>query len=292
METALGSLVEESGCERGAFAPLVLIKGQVTEKARGWLWHPNAPASFKRVKVRDFGGGRSEIVIVESMHIPGGLLKRGNFKVYKGPGALVVGDPDLRRRRNLARSARRARQVVRWRAMAIGADRLLTLTYRENMQDLQRCRADFDAFRRRMQKAGMLENYVAVPERQERGAWHVHIALKGWLPVDEVRAHWHAVVGEGNIDIARSRRGRMDAKRIAGYLAKYIGKAFDEVCDGRARYWGSRGLPAPECSEHWVTSDCWFESLRLAYSLAKGLGAESIDFAFSEAAGFFWMSTA
>lgn len=284
---------DDTGRAAAGGGGLDLIKGLLTDAHKpNWLGHPNAPASFKRVKVRDFGGGRSEIVILESMHIPGGLINRANFKVYRGPGALVLGDEDLRRQRNLARAARRARQVVRWRAMAIGVDRLLTLTYRENMQDLQECRRHFDLFRRRMQKAGYLEHFVAVPERQQRGAWHVHIAIKGWIPVDVVRENWRAVAGDGNIDIARSRRGDFDAKRIAAYLAKYIGKAFDEVSDGRTRYWASRGAPSPVVSEHWVTNDDWLCALKLAYALALQLGAKSIDFAFSEKAGFFWMSTA
>jgi len=37
-------------------------------------------------------------------------------------------------------SSKRARKNVRLRCQTIQADRLLTLTYRENMQDIERCK--------------------------------------------------------------------------------------------------------------------------------------------------------
>lgn len=269
---------------------LDLIKGQVTERIP--VGAILATRKVKTIRVRDFGQGRAEIVVMDSVGIDNGPFRRDRFTVWDNSTREISDSPELRKERNLKRSARRARQVVRWRAMSIGVDRLLTLTYRENMQDLQQARADFDKFRRRMQKDGYLQHFVAVPERQERGAWHIHIAIKGWLPVAEVRAHWLAVIGDGNIDIARSSHRRTDAKTIAAYLAKYIGKTFEAVDDQRARYWASRGYAEPVKTLHVVDGEDWITSLRIAYALALELGATSIDFAFSEAAGFFWMSTA
>jgi hypothetical protein len=58
---------------------------------------------------------------------------------------------------------------VRLRCKAIQADRMITLTYRENMEDKARLKRDFDALQRRLGALGGFQ-YVAVAERQKRGA--------------------------------------------------------------------------------------------------------------------------
>lgn len=272
--------------------PLDLIQGRDSREYGGIA--AGRISEFHQIKVRDFGGGRAEILVLDSLLIPpdtGPVWNRGK------PREKELSEEE-RKALNLKRSARRARQVVRWRCMTLGVDRLLTLTYRENMTDLQRCHRDFRKFYLLMQRTGMLRGYVAVPERQERGAWHVHIAIAGHLPVKQVRQMWHAVVGtyeghpNGNVDISyRKWGGKLDAKRIAAYIAKYVGKTFERELDGKTRYWGSRGIERPEVTTSSHEAD-WFASIRVAYALAKELGAKSIDFCFKPGSGFFWISTA
>ncbi|WP_430733054.1 rolling circle replication-associated protein [Burkholderia stagnalis] len=90
---------------------------------------------------------------------------------------------------NLLDAAKRAKQQVRLRCKAIGADRMITLTYRENMQDKARLKRDFDALRRRLAKLSTFL-YVATPERQKRGAWHLHVAVKGRQNYRVLRSIW------------------------------------------------------------------------------------------------------
>ncbi len=92
---------------------------------------------------------------------------------------------------NKLRAIRRARQGVRFAVKAIGADHLLTLTYREDMQDVERLKRDWKEFNRLMRKglpasenhrshSGVPEwKFVCIRERQERGAYHLHIAVVG-----------------------------------------------------------------------------------------------------------------
>lgn len=147
------------------------------------------------------------------------------------------------RRRHAEQGAKRAKKRVRQLCKAMGADTLLTLTYRANERDMARCKADLKEFNRRILRLIPGFRFVAAFERQERGACHVHMACER-LPVDlpakngvkvksfnVVRAVWRSVTKDrgGNIDVqASKRRGQRTPARIASYIAGYIIKAFQE----------------------------------------------------------------
>lgn len=158
------------------------------------------------------------------------------------------------------RAARRAKTKVRRICKSLGVDALLTLTYRENMTDLETCKKHLKEFVRRMRKLVPGFAYVAAFERQKRGAWHVHMAIHAlpfqlpWAGVkvksySVVRAVWRNVVGklEGNIDQARKKRhSRKSPAQMAAYISKYILKAFMDGEDHSNRYSSSsHSLPAP-----------------------------------------------
>ena len=122
-------------------------------------------------------------------------------------------------------------------AKAKGLATLLTLTYRENMTDRERMKRDFDVFMKRLRRAVPDVEYICVFERQKRGAWHAHIAVRRVLPFywrkgvavksyDLLRSMWRGVVGSdnGNVDVSRNRRVQRSAAKLAVYLSKYIGK--------------------------------------------------------------------
>lgn len=164
-----------------------------------------------------------------------------------------------RKERNLERACQRAKTRVRRLCKLSGVDTLLTLTYQANMTDFAQLKVHMKAFNRKMSKLVPGWLYVAAFERQDRGAWHVHMAVRR-LPSEllasngvkvksfnVVRAVWRSVTGEmgGNIDVqARKRNSQRAPSRIAAYLSKYMLKAF---ADGEAwsnRYSSSTGLPA------------------------------------------------
>lgn len=149
----------------------------------------------------------------------------------------------------LAKSRSRARRTVRSRLLMMQADRMLTLTYRENVTDIEQAWRDFGKFNRVMKwRFKDRWQYVCVPERQERGAIHFHLAIRGYFPVNTVRRFWRDVVGEGNIDITSPRahgKASWNPKRIAHYLTKYITKN-DTVGFNRRRYSASTNIEAPE----------------------------------------------
>ncbi|EHP38861.1 bacteriophage-like protein [Cupriavidus basilensis OR16] len=152
-------------------------------------------------------------------------------------------------------SSKRARKNVRLRCQAIQADRLLTLTYRENMTDVERLKRDFDAFRRAMKGAG-LWHYVAVPETQTRGAWHIHVAVHGRLVYNLVRAIWQRIVGGkgmGSVNVRNPKTGgKWKRHALAAYIAKYITKDVESRELNKKRYWTSKGIVVPEPQTYFV----------------------------------------
>lgn len=189
------------------------------------------------------------------------------------------------RERSLTIAANRAKTRVRKLCKAMGADTLLTLTYRANEQDLARCKADLKEFVRRFRR--ILPDFQAVAcfESQERGALHIHMATAR-VPssftmtnasgqrykvksFDAIRAVWRSVTKDrgGNIDLARRKaHSQRSPARIAAYIAKYIIKAFNEgvAYSNRWTKFGNFDVPAPVLLGHFKTMA---EAIAQAYQL-------------------------
>lgn len=169
------------------------------------------------------------------------------------------------RQRSLKSAARRAKNRVRRLCKAMGVDTMLTLTYRANQTDLGLCKKHVKEFNRRLLRLMPDFAFVAAFERQERGAWHVHLATRR-VPVvmkdrnainavkvksyDVIRAVWRSVVGDlgGNIDVARRRfHSRQTSAQIASYIAGYIVKEYAEgdKWSNRWTHYGDGAVPDP-----------------------------------------------
>lgn len=164
--------------------------------------------------------------------------------------------------RNRERSARRAKSNVRRLCKVGGLDTLLTLTYRANQTDLSLCKTHLKEFVRRLRRYWPEFMAVAAFEQQERGAWHVHLAVRG-IPREMVhrlgvkvksfnmiRAVWRGVVGQdnGTINVAKRKgNSKKSPARLAAYLSKYIMKAFEDGDDHVNRWtkFGSIAVPKP-----------------------------------------------
>jgi hypothetical protein len=123
---------------------------------------------------------------------------------------------------------------------------LLTLTTKDNIQDLNITNPMLSLFMKRFnyevlngRKDAYLK-YVAVPEWQERGAVHYHVALFN-MPFVE-----HKVLtetwGQGFLWLTRTDRTRS----VGRYMTKYMTKGFNDVrLKGHKRYMPSVGLQRP-----------------------------------------------
>ncbi|RZI43722.1 hypothetical protein EGT07_08105 [Herbaspirillum sp. HC18] len=223
-----------------------------------------------------------------------------------------------KREQNDDDSAKRAKQQVRLRCKQIGADRMVTLTYRENMQDKERLLRDWDTFRRRMSKYKEF-HYVAAVERQEghkkgnlnaqegRSAFHIHVAVHGRQDYKFLKKVWLSIVGEGmgyahvrnpnDFYKARPRGATKDNRElqhlIAAYLSKYITKDADDHELNAKRYWSSRGIVIPEQNYYQLPYGTT-ESEAFAHILQIAADHNNAGMVFfgNQALGVCWVATA
>lgn len=216
----------------------------------------------------------------------GGLISEKSGPVVEKTEEEQRREAEEREADSRARSVRRSKQQVRFGVKAIGADHMLTLTYRSGegavMEDLDRLRADWDRFRRLVKRGlpacgkwgahrGIAEwRFVAIREKQDNGAYHLHVAVVGRQDINFIRRCWFVAIGgnqddsgektKGNIDVrgpskrwgAKTAQWRCD--KLAGYMTKYLHKTFDEAGEpkGAKRYWAGRSNEKPEVVKYWI----------------------------------------
>lgn len=162
--------------------------------------------------------------------------------------------------RSARKAAARARRNCRHKIKHAGFTQLLTLTYRENVDALDRIRKDFAAWLRIMRRE--IPGFRAVYgfERQGRGAWHCHIAcdkLPRLMQFKGCKVHswkvgtavWRSVVPAGGMCFVGGRSGRFNryssAGKIAGYVSKYLTKENAEGEAGRRMWDSTKDLTPP-----------------------------------------------
>jgi len=219
-----------------------------------------------RSKVMDFGNGHREACVWLHRPDPERSLERAIERDMPGPREMEPED----REANIRRAVRRAKQQVRYACKSMMVNSLWTLTYKANVQDRSLVLKHLDQFRRRVGAVLGDWKYIAILEKQERGAYHVHLAthalprylMKGGVKVkswDVMRAIWHRVVGMvdgkpgGNFDEAKRKRRNghhfksiRGAGAIASYIAGYVAKDMAESEMFRKRYSVTRGVEVPE----------------------------------------------
>lgn len=173
---------------------------------------------------------------------------------------------------NIRRSKLRAKARVKLIAMEMGVDRLGTFTIRKvgdmvvSYDDLLRC---WDLFRRLALRADRYFRYVAAPELQRNGQWHIHAGLSGYQNAKQFTRMWQAALNRvlgrdktlihgadspGTFNIPkRPYVGSVltRSKRIAKYIAKYIGKTL-ETGFNRKSHFHTTGIKVTPAQRQWL----------------------------------------
>lgn len=208
-----------------------------------------------------------------------------------------------RARENFIRATRRAKQGVRWAVKSIGADHLVTLTYRspegQEMKDFERLKRDWKEFCRLVRKGlpafhnlkrhdGIKDwRFVAVPELQQNGAYHLHVAVCGRQDINFLRRCWYVAAG-GEQDASGERtpgainvRGpskRWGSKtndwrpnKLSGYMTKYLSKTFEETAQpkGAKRYWSGRSNEKPEVVRYWLKAQDFVSAIIESHAIFR-----------------------
>lgn len=226
--------------------------------------------------LREFPGGGFEVVTraVRPMqaYFAAERAKHGVSGGRRRDDAGEGVEHEVSRQSNYERANRRARQRIRWLAKSMQVDRLFTLTYRENMTDRERLRHDFDLFKRQLQRNPMFKDFefVAVAEVQKRGAYHLHLAVKGFYPVLPMLVAWQKALGGTGKERGGETLGAVNvtgctrkwgsesnvwrSNKLAAYICKYLSETFDEHATEKKRYWQSKCITIPKPEKFFLTS--------------------------------------
>ena len=136
---------------------------------------------------------------------------------------------------SLRSTMRRLRMIVNANFFGEPNELFITLTYRENMTDVERLYIDFKNFFKRLRRRykGYKFEYISAIEPQLRGAWHIHLLLKAmnvrhlYIPNDEIAELWgHGFTKTKRIECVDN---------IGAYLSAYLTN-MEDGCKGARLY--------------------------------------------------------
>lgn len=150
-------------------------------------------------------------------------------------------------------TVRDARNITRRLALMnfTNSDKFITLTYKENMIDLNKADDDFKKFIKRFKYRFKIQTlkYIAVREKQKRGAIHFHLICdwKRDFDSEEDVKHFERVLGSeiwkhGFVDIKQIDH----VDNVGAYIIKYMTKNLSvEIFKNKKLYLCSKGLERP-----------------------------------------------
>ena len=159
------------------------------------------------------------------------------------------------RERSLKRAKRDLRRLINANHGQYGdqfTSKFLTLTFKENIQDIKQANYEFTKFIKRLnyhcfgtKKANI--KYTCVIEFQERGAIHYHVIIYNmpYVKSNVIEEVW----GNGFIKINKID----DVDNVGAYVSEYLGQAekgqgkdvADDRLQGKKSYFSSKGLFKP-----------------------------------------------
>lgn len=147
------------------------------------------------------------------------------------------------------------------------ATKFLTLTFAENVTDIKYCNREFYKFIKRLNRRiyktdKMKVKYLAIWERQKRGAIHYHVVLFSlpYIKHSELEKLWgHGYIKINRVDVDQ----RMNVGR---YISKYFSKEVDEDSYKKKKFFKSQNLIQPIEERYPTFEPPSFEGYKVAYT--------------------------
>jgi hypothetical protein len=127
--------------------------------------------------------------------------------------------------KELRKSFRKMREIANANFFGDRNEIMVTLTYKENMQDSKKLYKDMEKFVKKAKRALGEIKYLAAVEPQERGAWHAHMLIKQlnahstYWPASDVADLW----GHGYVKVTRLQK----VDNVGAYLTAYLSNTAD-----------------------------------------------------------------
>lgn len=117
-------------------------------------------------------------------------------------------------------------------------DIFLTLTFAENLTNIEIANNLFNKFIKRLRSVKDDIRYIAVPEFQQRGAVHYHVLMSGkYFPKAQLEKIW----GHGFIKLKSIKQ----VEKLGKYISKYLTKEMFDQLRGKKKFFTSRGIIKP-----------------------------------------------
>lgn len=160
-----------------------------------------------------------------------------DYEVPPKSAISLTGEWHGKREDNLRRARATLRRVI-WSNLDTYS-KFLTLTYAENVQDVDRFRKDWHNFVQSLSRKGIRLQYLYVLEYQKRGAIHAHVVIfnNEKIPLAAVENAW----GHGFVKLNRIR----DVRNLGAYVCKYLTKE-TMAAYGSHSFFCSIGLNRPQ----------------------------------------------
>lgn len=161
----------------------------------------------------------------------------------KSKGRSVVAsdeDKEVNREKVLSRARKDLRRLINSNIQEYS--KFLTLTFSDNIQDLDKANYEFKKFILRLNYYYKIKvKYSTVIEFQKRGAIHYHCVLYNLTQKVDVGV-LQDIWGQGFIKI----NSIDNVDNVGAYVCKYMTKTEDKRLVGRKMYFNSRGLNKPQ----------------------------------------------
>jgi len=137
---------------------------------------------------------------------------------------------------SLRRTFRRLRHLINNNFTGASNELFVTLTYAENMRDVERLYRDFEKYIKRLRyawKDRSTIDYISVVEPQKRGAWHMHVLLRlndlaaAYIGNADMAKLW----GHGFVRVQRLEQ----VDNVGAYLTAYLTNLPTSKAKGKAK---------------------------------------------------------
>lgn len=198
------------------------------------------------------------------------LAAMAAMRAWMGYPKRIEPKPDTDREDNIRKSKLRAKSTIKLMAMEMGVDRLLTFTIRktDTLMEYDQVLKAWDLFRRMAARWDSGFRYIAAPEVQKNGQYHIHAGVSGFINVRIFTRMWQSALNRvlkrpqglihgsdspGTCNVTKALRGAtlQKASNIARYIAKYVGKALDASFNRKA-YFHTVGIKVTPAQCRWL----------------------------------------